>query len=107
MYNILIEFCILMKMVRLIEMCLNGTYSRDRIDNNLFSMFPIRSGVKQRDGLPPLFFNFALEYSIRRVQVNQNGWKLPGTHQRLVYTDDANILGGNVHIIKENTKFVV
>jgi hypothetical protein len=63
--------------------------------------------VKQRDALSPLFFSFALEYAIRRVQINQNGWKLPGTHQRLVYTDDVNILGGSVHIIKDNTKSVV
>ena len=77
------------------------------IGKNLSDMFPIRNSSKQGDALSSLLFNFTLEYAIRRVQVNQNGWKLPGTHQRLVYTDDANILGGNVHIIKENTKFVV
>jgi hypothetical protein len=29
--------------------------------------------------------------------------KLHGTHQFLVYVDDANTLGGNVHTIKKNT----
>jgi hypothetical protein len=29
----------------------------------------------------------------RRVQVNQGGFKLNGTHQLLAYADDVNILG--------------
>ena len=65
-------------------------------------MFPIRNGLKQGDVLWPLLFNLALEYAIRRVQVNQDGLKLNGTHQRLVYGDDVRILGGGIHTVKEN-----
>ena len=51
-----------------------------------------------------LLFNFALDYTIRRVQVNQDGLKFNGKHQPLVYADDFNMLGGSVHTAKKNTK---
>jgi len=72
-----------MKLVRLIKMCLNETYSRVRGNKHLSDMFPIMTGLKQGYALPPLVFNFALEYAIRTVQVNQDGMKVNGTHQFL------------------------
>jgi len=66
-YNILIEFGIPMKLIRLIKMCLPAKYSRAWEGKNLSDMFPIRNGWKQGDALSPLLFNFALEYAIRKV----------------------------------------
>ena len=70
-------------------------------------MFPIGNGLKQGDALSPLLFNCALEYAIRRVQVNQEGLILYGTHQLLVYADDVNMLGESVHSIRENAESLV
>jgi len=67
-------------------------------------VFPTENCSKYVDNLLPLLFNTALLYAIRRVQVNQDGLKLNGTHQILVYADDINTLDGSVHTIKKSTK---
>jgi len=54
-----------------------------------------------------MLFNLALEYAIRKVQVNMDGLKLNGTHQLLAYADDVNILGGSIHNLKENAEALV
>ena len=80
MFNILIAFGIPTKLVRLIIMCLKETYSRVRVGKDLSDIFRIRNDLKQGDAISPLLFNFALEYAISRLQVNQDGLKLNGTH---------------------------
>jgi hypothetical protein len=44
--------------------------------------------------------NFALEFAIKRVQVNQDCLKLNGTHQLLTYGDDVNILALAGHVAR-------
>ena len=88
-------------------MCLNKTYNRALVGKQLSDMFPIMNGLKQGDAVTPLLFNFALEYAIRRVQVNRDGMELNGTHQFLVYADDVSRLGGSVYTANEKAEALI
>ena len=54
-----------------------------------------------------MLLNFDLVYTVRRVQVNQDGLKLNGAHQLLVYADNVTIWEGSVHTIKEKAEALI
>jgi len=64
-------------------MSLTETYSRVRVGKNMSDRFPITNGLKQGNALSPMLFNFVLEYTITRVQVNRDGLKQNCTYQLL------------------------
>jgi len=103
LYNVLFEFGMPMKLVRLIKMFPNETYSGVHLSDR----FSIRNDLKQGDASSPLLFIFALEYAIKRVQVIQDCLKVNGTHQLLVYADDVITLGGSICTIEKNTEALV
>jgi len=74
------------------------------VGKHLSDVFTIKKGFKQGNASSLLFFNFALEYTVRTVHVNQDSLKLNGTDQLLVYDDGVNILGQSVYTIKKTQK---
>jgi hypothetical protein len=70
--HFLLEFGIPKKLVRLIKMCLNETYSKVHIGKHLFDTFPIQNGLKQGDALLPLLFNFSL--NMQQESPRKSSW---------------------------------
>jgi hypothetical protein len=77
-------------------MCFTETYSKVHKGKHLSDSFPTQNGLKNDDALSPLLFNFPSEYAIKKVQENQVGLKLNGSHLLLAYADDVNLLGYNI-----------
>ena len=58
LYNILTEFGIHIKRLRLKKLCLNETCSRVRVCKHLSDTFLIKNSLKQEYALSSLLFNF-------------------------------------------------
>jgi len=82
--NILIEFGIPVKQVKVIKMCLNETYSNVWVSKCLSDTFPVKNGLKHVHALLLLIFNFALEYAITWVQAGEDCMKLNGIHHLML-----------------------
>ena len=54
-----------------------------------------------------MHFGFALECAIRRVQVNQDGLTLNGTHQLLFSAAYVNVWGRSIHTVEKNAEAMV
>jgi hypothetical protein len=55
----------------------------------------------------PQLFNFALAYTIKKVQETQVGLKWNGAHQLLAYADNVNLLGDNIDITNKWTETLI
>jgi hypothetical protein len=74
LYNVVIEFGVPMKLVRLIKLCLSETYSKVCIGKHFSDSFPIQNCLKKGDNLSPLLLKFALECVIRKPGGTETKW---------------------------------
>jgi hypothetical protein len=78
LHNIQLEFGISKKLVMLIKMCLNETYSKVCVGEHLSDIFPTQNGLKQGDVLLPLLFNSALKYATIKSKKIKLVWNSVG-----------------------------
>lgn len=64
------------------------------------------SKMRQYTGYSYISGKYMREYALGKVQRNHIWLKLSGIHQLLVYSDDENLLGVKVNIIKEVTEIL-
>ena len=69
------------------------------------SVLPSESNKAAQTGRISMKFDICAFFE--NLSQNQDGLKLNGTHQILVYADDVNILGGSIHTVKENAEALV
>jgi hypothetical protein len=70
-----------MKLGRPIKVCLSETNSKVHAGKHLSDTFSVQNVLKAGDALSFVLLNFALEYTIRKVQENRAVPKLNGINQ--------------------------
>jgi hypothetical protein len=67
-----------------------------RIEGKLSSFFENKTGPKQGDPLPPIFFNLVLQKAIRSIKMVPSGIKIGDKQLNiLAYADDIALIGKN------------
>jgi hypothetical protein len=98
--DILIEFGMPAKLVRLIKACQSKICSRVRIGGRLIHLLFSRCFIT-------IAFQLCLDCAICKAQANQEGSKLNGAHQLLFCTDYADLFRENIRIIKNTETLLV
>jgi sorting nexin-29 len=99
--EIMKEFEIPMKLLRLVKMTLANTDSKVKIQGKLSPSFETAIGLRQGDSLSTLSFNLCMEKIIRNVRINPGGKIFNRTRQSLANADDVVILGRSEGYIKK------
>ena len=106
MMKILRNFGLHPKLIKMIELTLTNTTSKVKFRGELSEPFPIKTGLRQGDGLSPLLFNCALEYVMREwYKENPKNIRI-GTKKESInlnclgFADDLALLANNIQEAK-------
>lgn len=89
------------KLIRMIKVCVEGSYSSIKIEGHYSETFEITTGLKQGDALSPALFNIALEKVVRRTELTTNIFGHNGPCLILAYADDLDVVGRSTVNVKE------
>jgi len=107
LFEILKDFQIPTKLIRLVKMTLQKTKSIVKVNGALTGNFEVRKGVRQGDPLSTLLFNLVLEKVIRAGNINREGSLYIRMHQCLAYADDVVLLARNRKELEQVTKNLI
>lgn len=79
------------KYVRMVRASITNSRGCVCVQNTMSRAFGISCGLRQGDGLSPVIFNLALEWTLRNARINTTGTIANRTVQILAYADDIDI----------------
>ena len=93
-WNILRQFEVPEKLVRLIKLCYQNSKGRVRVGGDLSDPFHVETGLRQGCPLSCMLFNIVLEKVIRDTPAANDPIELSNTTiDRLAYADDCDLVG--------------
>ena len=102
--DILKEYKVPAKLVRLIQTTLDKTMCAVRIDGKTSEHFQVKSGLRQGDPLSTILFNAVLEKVIRESGINREGTIYTKSHQCLAYADDIVLIARSAKELQRITQ---
>jgi hypothetical protein len=104
--EIMKEFGIPMKLVRLVKMTLANTNSKVKTQGKLSPSFETAIGLREGDSLSTLLFNLCRKKIIRNIRINPGGKMFNRTRQCLAYVVGVVILGRSEGYIRKTLEAI-
>lgn len=102
LFEIMEEFGIPRKLIRLTKATLTATKCKILIQGTFSDPFDIITGLRQGDRLSTMLFNLALEKVIRAMSINWKGTIFTSSKQLAAFADDADLIGRGTLAVKES-----
>jgi Reverse transcriptase (RNA-dependent DNA polymerase) len=102
LFNIMQEFGIPSKLIRLTKATLTATKCKILIQGMCSDSFSIDTGLRQGDRISTTLFNLALEKVVRAMSINWKGTIFTTSKQLVAFADDAGLIGRGILAVKES-----